>query len=266
VLSASCEKKTTKPPPRFTEKSLLKAMKNIASYVEDEAARKRLRQTSGIGTPATRASIIETLKERGYVEIRKRQIVPTDIAMALVDILEKVVRGYCDPALTAAWEDVLEDIASAGDPNISQRRMEQFVAATVDRIRRDVALVKAAVGGTVPGIATAQGRVDAGPARAPKAFGGAPGRGPASGGKAPARAAAGGGARATMGASSGRASSFPPRVSGPSPGGIPLVVSFADKDKAKALGARWDAEGRRWMAPPGADLTPFRKAGFLGSG
>jgi len=266
VLSASCEKKTTKPPPRFTEKSLLKAMKNIASYIEDEAARKRLRQTSGIGTPATRASIIETLKERGYVEIRKRQIVPTDVAMALVDVLEKVVRGYCDPALTAAWEDVLEDIASAGDPGTSQRRMEQFVAATVDRIRRDVALVKAAVGGTVPGIATAPARADAGPARAPKACGGAPGRGPASGGKAPARAAAGGGARATMGAPSGRASSFPSRVSGPSPGGIPLVVSFADKDKAKALGARWDAERRRWMAPPGADLTPFRKAGFLGSG
>jgi len=264
VLSAACEKKTTRPPPRFTEKSLLKAMKNVASYVEDEAARKRLRQTSGIGTPATRASIIETLKGRGYVEIRRRQIVPTDVAMALVDVLEKVVRGYCDPALTAAWEDVLEDIASAGDPGVSRGRMEQFVAATVDRIRRDVASVKAAAGGTVPGVATVPARAGAGPARAPGASGSAPG--PASGGRAPARATAGGGARPASGAASGRAPSSPSRVPGPLPGGTPLAVSFADKDKAKALGARWDAEGRRWMAPPGADLAPFRKAGFLGGG
>jgi DNA topoisomerase-3 len=173
VLSATVEKKTTKPPPRFTEKSLLKAMKNVAAYVEDEVARKRLRQTSGIGTPATRAGIIETLKGRGYVEVRKRQIVPTDVAMALVDTLEKVVPGYCDPALTAAWEDVLEDVAAG------RRPMEQFVQATVERIRRDVASVKAAVGGTVPGVGSALARAGAAPP--PR---GAPGRG----GAAPARA------------------------------------------------------------------------------
>ena len=45
-----------------------------------------------------------------------------------------------------------------------------------------------------------------------------------------------------------------------------LAVRFEDKDRAKALGARWDAEGRRWVAPAGADLAAFRKAGFLGGG
>ena len=259
VLSAVCEKKTTKPPSRFTEKSLLKAMKNIASYVEDEAARKRLRQTSGIGTPATRANIIETLKERGYVEIRKRQIVPTDVAMSLIDVLEKVVQSYCDPALTAAWEDALEDIASANDPSVSRSRMEQFITATIDRIRRDVASVKAAAGGTVPGVATVLV-----PRRDPGRAGSAPGRAAMSGGRAPAHAMARGGARTTSSTALGRAPPSSPRVSSSPQRGTPLTVSFADKDKAKALGARWDAEGRRWIAPPGVDLAPFRKAGFLG--
>jgi DNA topoisomerase-3 len=45
-----------------------------------------------------------------------------------------------------------------------------------------------------------------------------------------------------------------------------LAVRYEDKDRAKALGARWDSEGRRWVAPAGADLAPFRAAGFLGGG
>lgn len=242
VLSASVEKKTTKPPPRFTEKSLLKAMKNVSSYVEDEAARKRLRQTSGIGTPATRAGIIETLKERGYVEMRKRQIVPTDVAMALVETLEKVVPSYCDPALTAAWEDVLEDVAAGRFP------MEQFVQATVDRIRRDVSAIKAAAGGTVPGVTAspARGALPSGESKKTPS------------GRALTRSGVSG---PSVGPRSGDASG---RVAGLTSTGTPLVVRFEDKDKAKALGARWDAESRRWVAPAGADLAAFRKAGFLG--
>jgi DNA topoisomerase-3 len=243
VLSASAERKTTKPPPRFTEKSLLRAMKNIAAYVEDEAARRRLRQTSGIGTPATRAGIIETLKERGYVEVRRRQIVPTDVAMMLIEALEKVAPGYCDPALTAAWEDVLEDVAAG------RRPMEQFVQATVERIRRDVASVKAASGGTVPGVVSASA-----PASSAGASRGTPARagGSAGGSGPPPRAAP---AAASRG-----------RPGGGAEKGTPLTVRYEDKDRAKALGARWDAERRRWVAPPGADLAPFREAGFLKDG
>lgn len=207
VISASVEKKTTKPPQRFTEKTLLRAMKNISSYVEEETARRRLRQTSGIGTPATRAGIIETLKARGYVEMRKRQIVPTDMAMALVEALEKVVPSYCDPALTAVWEDVLEDVAAG------RRPMEQFIQATVDRIRRDVSAVK-----TASGVVQQQ-----------------------------------------LSPSSSK------KIDGVL-SGTPLMVRFEDKDKAKALGARWDVKNKRWMAPEGADLEIFRRAGFLGDG
>lgn len=132
VTNVAIESKKTQPPKRFTEKSLLKAMKNVAQYVDDAAAKKRLKQTSGIGTPATRAGIIETLKDREYIKLVKRQIQPTDTGMSVIDAMEAACPAYCDPAETAAWEDVLKDI-SANKANVGQ-----FVASIAEKVKRDV--------------------------------------------------------------------------------------------------------------------------------
>ena len=126
------EAKKTKAPERFTEKKLLQAMKNIAAFVDDAAAKKRLKQTSGIGTSATRAAIIKTLKDREFIRVEKRKLVPTESGMGLIAALELAAPGYADPAVTARWEDGLE--------SISQRQLSvaDFVAAVVEKIKRDV--------------------------------------------------------------------------------------------------------------------------------
>lgn len=139
VDKAELESKKTKPPSRFTEKSLLQAMKNVAAYVDDPQAKKTLKATSGIGTPATRANVIETLKNRGYVTIKKRQIIPAEPGFVLIDAIKVTAPSYANPAMTARWEDVLETIAEGKDPGLTKR----FVDGIANSVRKDVAEIKA---------------------------------------------------------------------------------------------------------------------------
>lgn len=138
VSDANLDKKKTKPPQRFTEKSLLQAMKNVAAYVEDSAAKKKLKETSGIGTPATRANVIETLKARDYIRIKKRQLTPTETAFVLIDAMRATAPGYADPAMTAQWEDVLEMISKAENMDL----MKKFVGGIASVVKTDVAAIK----------------------------------------------------------------------------------------------------------------------------
>lgn len=139
VDKAILDKKKTKPPARFTEKSLLQAMKNVAAYVEDSGAKKKLKETSGIGTPATRANVIETLKMRDYIKIKKRQLTPTETAFVLIDAMRATAPGYADPAMTAQWEDVLETISKAENMDL----MKRFVGGIAKVVTTDVAAIKA---------------------------------------------------------------------------------------------------------------------------
>jgi DNA topoisomerase-3 len=136
VIKAMLDAKKTKPPARFTEATLLKAMENVAAYVEDPAAKKTLKETSGIGTPATRANVIETLKTRSYIVIKKKQISPTEIAFTLIDAMRAVAPGYANPVMTARWEDVLEEIASG------KNLVKAFVDGIANSVRQDVHAIK----------------------------------------------------------------------------------------------------------------------------
>lgn len=107
-IDAEIETKKTKPPARFTEGSLITAMKNIAKYLDDPAVKKILKESAGIGTEATRANIIETLLGRGYIERKKKQLISTLKGRELVALLPNIVT---DPALTATWESQLDDVA-----------------------------------------------------------------------------------------------------------------------------------------------------------
>ena len=97
----------TKPPARYTPASLLKAMKEIWKYVKDKELKAVLKDCSGIGTEATRASIIETLQKRGYVNLNKNQFTPTDKAYILFNALPEI---YVYPDSTALWENKLSEI------------------------------------------------------------------------------------------------------------------------------------------------------------
>ena len=97
----------TKPKPLHTEATLLSAMETAGKDIEDEAMRQAMKDC-GIGTPATRAAIIETLFKRGYMERCKKSLVPTEKGLALYSVV-KTMR-IADVALTGEWEKELARI------------------------------------------------------------------------------------------------------------------------------------------------------------
>lgn len=110
ALSGEVEKKTTKPPSRFTESTLLGAMKNIHLYVKKEELKRQLKEVSGIGTEATRATIIKELVQKKFLqeEGKKRYLFPTEAAYLLVDSLPEELTY---PDETAVWEEKLHSMS-----------------------------------------------------------------------------------------------------------------------------------------------------------
>ncbi|WP_438314401.1 DNA topoisomerase 3 [Candidatus Caldatribacterium sp. SIUC1] len=107
VVEAWNEEKETKAPPRYTEAALLAAMEGAGRFVEDEELREILKE-SGIGTPATRAAIIERLIEVGYVEREGKTLIPTPKGMELVSLVESIpIPELASPQLTGEWEKKL---------------------------------------------------------------------------------------------------------------------------------------------------------------
>lgn len=98
--------RTTAPKP-LTEGDLIKAMKNVAKLVNDPRLKQKLRDTTGIGTEATRASIIKGLIDRGYLLKKKRALMASAAAHTLI---EAVPAAVADPGMTAIWEQALDEI------------------------------------------------------------------------------------------------------------------------------------------------------------
>ena len=109
----------TSPPARYTEATLLTAMEHPQDQVADKQLRQILQETSGLGTPATRADIIEKLFSAFYVERQGKTLVPTSKGIQLVGLAPADLRSA---ALTAQWEDRLARIAKG------QERDSDFVA------------------------------------------------------------------------------------------------------------------------------------------
>ena len=129
----------TAPPKPFTEASLIQAMTGIARYVQDPKIKQLLRETDGIGTPATQAAIIQTLFERAFIERRRRHVVSTPIGRTLIEILPEVATR---PDLTALWETAMRRIADGQMP------LSQFLAGVLEQLRKLVDAGRAR--GTLP--------------------------------------------------------------------------------------------------------------------
>ncbi|HSK99113.1 MAG TPA: DNA topoisomerase III [Rubrobacteraceae bacterium] len=104
VAKVGVKEGETKPPPRYSEASLLGAMETAGKLVEDEELRQAMKE-SGLGTPATRAAIIERLIKVGYVEREKKALVPTEKGRALISLLAE--SPLASTELTARWEERL---------------------------------------------------------------------------------------------------------------------------------------------------------------
>ena len=125
--------KQTTPPPRYTEATLLGAMESAGKAIDDEALRAAMKDT-GLGTPATRAAIIETLLKRDYIARNKQHLVPTDLGIALVEALP--VASLASPELTGAWEARLARIARGQDSRAAfMADIARYVADAIDTVR-----------------------------------------------------------------------------------------------------------------------------------
>ncbi|QKZ04773.1 DNA topoisomerase III [Pseudomonas eucalypticola] len=109
----------TQPPKPFTEGDLIKAMKNVAKLVDDPRLKQKLKDTTGIGTEATRAGIIQGLIDRGYLAKNGKALNATPAAFSLIDA---VPRAIADPGTTAIWEQALDMVQSG------EMSLEEFVA------------------------------------------------------------------------------------------------------------------------------------------
>ena len=107
-LKAELTKLLTLPPARYTEATLLSAMEHPAKFVSSKASKEILEDTGGLGTPATRADIIEKLFNVGYLELRGKSIYPTSKGIQLISLVPEVLRS---PLLTANYETILKRIA-----------------------------------------------------------------------------------------------------------------------------------------------------------
>ena len=122
----------TKPPIIYTEASLLSAMENAGNHIENEQERKII-QGVGIGTPATRAAIIETLFKREYVKRDKKLLMPTEKGLKVYELVKD--KDIANVELTANWELALRKIEN-NESNIAtfQKEIETFTKSLTQEI------------------------------------------------------------------------------------------------------------------------------------
>lgn len=130
----------TSPPARYTEATLLTAMENPASQVEDGRLRDALKTAGGLGTPATRADIIEKLFNSFYIERRGREIFPTSKGRQLIGIVPPDLKSA---ELTAKWEQQLSLIAEgkANDRKFIEE-MRGYASSLVQSVKSSTAEYK----------------------------------------------------------------------------------------------------------------------------
>ena len=119
----------TQPPKPFTEGDLIKAMKNVAKLVQDPLLKQKLKDTTGIGTEATRAGIIQGLIDRGYMSKNGKALAATPAAFSLIDA---VPRAIADPGTTAIWEQALDMVQSG------EMTLDIFVAKQAAWMRKHI--------------------------------------------------------------------------------------------------------------------------------
>ncbi len=127
------EEKKTQPPKLYTEATLLRAMETCGKLVDDELLREALKE-NGIGRPATRAAILENLFFRSYLIRVKKNIVPTDLGIYLIDTVKN--ETLKSPVLTGEWENKLRRIES-GDFHAGRfsKELNQFVTSIIDEVK-----------------------------------------------------------------------------------------------------------------------------------
>ena len=139
IKDAQVLEKKTKPPVLYTEAGLLSAMETAGREIENDAERKVL-QGIGIGTPATRAAIIETLFKRDYIRREKKSLLPTDKGLQVYHAVKD--KGIADVAMTAEWEMALQKIENNKADAATFLKEMQVYATAITKELLDMAIAK----------------------------------------------------------------------------------------------------------------------------
>jgi len=145
------EHKLTKPPQRFTDASIIAAMETAGKLVDDEALAEAMRER-GLGTPATRAEIIEKLIRTGVVERKARSLMATRRGIDLIDLLETIqLAELVAPDLTGDWEMNLRKIEKGAlSDEEFLARIREFTRQMVDKIKAYEVVTQIGVESTEP--------------------------------------------------------------------------------------------------------------------
>ncbi|HWA37323.1 MAG TPA: DNA topoisomerase III [Burkholderiales bacterium] len=136
VLEVAPQANQTKPPPRFTEATLLSAMEGAGKFVDDDELREAM-EAKGLGTPATRAAIIEGLIREEYVHREGRELVPTPKAFSLLFALHMLhIVELASPELTGEWEHKLKLIEQG------KLTRDDFMKEISELVRKVVGMIK----------------------------------------------------------------------------------------------------------------------------
>ncbi len=138
VTSLGTEEKESKPPPRFTEGSLILTMEKAGKYIENEELRNQMK-TSGIGTAATRSGIIKKLYSIRYIQVHaKSQVVtPTRKGEGIVELVRQSAKELLNPTLTASWEKGLLMIQNRETTEeVFTGKLTQYITKTIDKVKR----------------------------------------------------------------------------------------------------------------------------------
>jgi DNA topoisomerase-3 len=124
VKDVQCPKKKTQPPKLYTEAALLSAMENAGRFVDNEELAEAIKE-SGLGTPATRAAIIERLLTVGYITRKAKSLAPTEKGMKLIEAVPPELKS---PETTGKWEKGLSSVAKSNmDPDKFMLSIKRYV-------------------------------------------------------------------------------------------------------------------------------------------
>lgn len=140
VIKTKLDMLKTRPPARYTEATLLSAMESPGKFIEDSELRQSFKE-GGLGTPATRAEIIEKLISSQYIERQGKELHPTGKGFQLIGLVPENLRS---PALTAAWEKRLTAISEGSESGKAfMQAIRQNAAELVAMVKSDTAVYKA---------------------------------------------------------------------------------------------------------------------------
>lgn len=137
VNEVKVSEEKTKAPSAFTEGTLIAAMERIHTVVDNPEHKKFLKESDGIGTPATRAAIISELKRKQYLEVKGKKIHATALGLKLLSLVPEIVKN---PILTAIFERKLKDVEK-GNLSLDEfiNSQKKFVLQEVNKQKKELA-------------------------------------------------------------------------------------------------------------------------------